>query len=204
MPLKSIKFTYPMWPFTSPNELWSWDITHVKTTTRYRHFYLYVLLDWYSRKVVSWHLSMSLASEEALILWDQGVLNENLRDCPLPKSLSDRVTQMRSISTKLFMKSLGVKQFFSRPRTPNDNPKIESLFSTTKHHPNYPGRFDTFEEAEKYFERFFNWYNYLHDHTTIGMVTPNDRHTGRDKEIFEIRAQLKELTFEIRRSINLA
>lgn len=181
-----------------PNKLWNWDITHIKTTTRYKHYYLYVLQDWFSRKVVSWHLSESLASEEALTLWDKGILAEGLLNSEKPNSLSDRGTQMRSISTKLFMTSLGVKQLFSRPRTPNDNPKIEALFSTVKHAPGYPERFGSLSEAESYFEEFFDWYNYEHYHTGIGMVSPQDKHTGRDTVIFEKRSAVKKATYEKR------
>lgn len=184
---------------TGPNQLWSWDITHVKTTTRYVFFYLYVLLDWYSRKVVSWHLSDSLSSDEALTLWDKGLLSEKLIPEQYPKSLSDRGTQMRSISTKVFFKSLGMKQLYSRPRTPNDNPQIESFFSTLKHASQYPERFDTIEASESYFEEFFRWYNFEHYHTGIGMVTPDDRHTGNDIHIFKERELIKEATFEQRR-----
>lgn len=184
---------------TCPNQLWSWDITHVKTTTRYSFFYLYVLLDWYSRKVISWHLSDSLNSHEALTLWDKGLLAERLTPEKYPKSLSDRGTQMRSISTKIFFKSLGMKQLYSRPRTPNDNPQIESFFSTLKHAPQYPERFETIELAESYFENFFKWYNFEHYHTSIGMVTPNDRHTGNDVHIFKERELIKAKCFEERR-----
>ena len=154
---------------------------------------------WYSRKVVSWHLSDSLSSHEALTLWDLGLLSERLTPEQYPKSLSDRGTQMRSISTKVFFKSLGMKQLYSRPRTPNDNPQIESFFSTLKHAPQYPERFDTLEVAQAYFEKFFNWYNYEHYHTGIGMVTPNDRHTGNDIHIFKERDRIKVASFEQRR-----
>jgi transposase InsO family protein len=106
---------------------------------------------------------------------------------------------MRSIATKVFFNNLGMKQLFSRPRTPNDNPQIESLFSTVKHVPKYPERFETISQAEKYFEEFFTWYNYEHYHTSIGMVTPNDRHTGNDMKIFNKRDEIKTQTFKQRR-----
>jgi transposase InsO family protein len=189
---------------TGPNQLWSWDITHIRTTTRYVCFYLYVLLDWYSRKVVSWHLSTSLNSHEALTLWDMGLLAEKLDPSNYPKSLSDRGTQMRSVSTKLFFKSLGMQQFYARPRTPNDNPQIESFFSTLKHVPEYPGRFESIDQASDYFEKFFHWYNFEHYHTSLGMVTPNDRHTGNDLNIFKQRALIREETMLRRRLSNCA
>lgn len=187
---------------TGPNQLWSWDISYIKTTIKHKTFYLYALLDWYSRKVIAWHLSGYLNSDEAQALWDKGILAEGLQNSKLPRSLCDRGSQMRSTSTKAFFTTLGVHQFFARPRTPNDNPQIESLFSTVKNSPKYPDRFSSLKEAEEYFERFFRWYNTEHYHTSIGMVTPEDRHTGRDVEILKKRREIKEKTMIMRRILN--
>lgn len=109
---------------------------------------------------------------------------------------------MRSTSTKAFFTALGVQQYFSRPKTPNDNPQIESLFSTVKNNPAYPERFGSLAEAEQYFMRFFDWYNHEHYHTGIGMVTPVQRHTGRDIEIFKEREAIKQATLQARRLAN--
>lgn len=187
---------------TGPNQLWSWDITFLKTTTRYKSYYLYALLDWYSRKVIAWHISEFLSSDEAQTLWDKGILSEGLKTGELPGSLCDRGSQMRSTSTKSFFMTLGVHQCFSRPRTPNDNPQIEALFSTVKNHPEYPGRFSSLTAAEEYFNSFFDWYNNEHYHTGIGMVTPSDRHSGRDAEIFKVRENIKHNTFKARRALH--
>jgi len=173
----------------------------MKTTTKYMSYYLYVLLDWYSRKVIAWHISEYLSSGEAQTLWDKGILAEGLKGEELPRSLCDRGSQMRSTSTKAFFMTLGVHQYFSRPRTPNDNPQIEAFFSTVKNFPEYPGRFSSIKEAEEYFEKFFNWYNTEHYHTGIGMVTPQDRHTGRDIEIIKERERIKQNTFKARRAL---
>lgn len=184
---------------SGPNQLWSWDISYLKTTTRYKSYYLYALLDWYSRKAIAWHISEYLNSDEAQTLWDKGILAEQIIDGQLPKSLCDRGTQMRSTSTKAFFLTLGVHQLFSRPKTPNDNPQIESFFSTVKNFPAYPDRFSSIQQAEAYFDSFFHWYNTEHYHTGIGMVTPQDRHTGRDVEIHQQRAAIKGSTFQERR-----
>jgi transposase InsO family protein len=187
---------------TGPNQLWSWDISYIRTTIKHKTLYLYALLDWYSRKVIAWHLSEYLSSDEAQTLWDKGILAEGcLKNGELPRSLCDRGSQMRSVSTKTFFATLGVQQLFSRPHTPNDNPQIEALFSTVKNSPKYPDRFSSFKEAALYFENFFHWYNNEHYHTGIGMVTPEDRHTGRDVAILKHRQLIKERTLLMRRAL---
>ena len=190
---------------TGPNQVWSWDITFLKTLVRYQHFYLYSLLDNYSRKIIAWLISNKLTSDNAQSLWDQALINEDLLNVPaqnLPKSLSDRGSQMRSRSTRQFFRTLGIDQHFSRPRTPNDNPQIEAFFSTVKNCPDYPERFETLEEAVAYFLEFMNWYNYHHYHTALGMITPADYHAGKAAKIFSERAQIKQATFENRRKVN--
>ncbi len=186
---------------TGPNQLWSWDITHLRTTTKYQFYYLYALLDTHTRKAVSWLVSDNLDSDCAQTLWDMGIINEGLLDNgkALPRSLSDRGSQMRSQSTKFFFNTIGVTQYFSRPRTPNDNPQIESLFSTVKNFPDYPGRFSSLEEVQEYFDKFFYWYNHEHYHTSLDMITPADYHAGRAPVIKAQRKRLKEKTFRGRR-----
>mgnify|MGYP000873110770 CR=1 FL=1 len=187
---------------TGPNQLWAWDITFLKTTTLYKKLYLYALLDCWSRKVIAWVVSDQLISSEAQFLWDQALIKEKLLNAKAddqPKSLSDRGSQMRSHSTKDFFKTLGIDQLFSRPRTPNDNPQIESLFSTVKNCPDYPERFNTLEEAKTYFDTFFNWYNHEHYHTALKMITPADFHQGKASAILEERKKLKQKTFRHRR-----
>lgn len=188
---------------TEPNQLWAWDITYVRTSSRFQHFYLYTVLDCVSRKVVAWHVSDRISSDEAQTVWDKALLSEGLVSNPpteMPRSLSDRGAQMRSTSTQRFFKALGVDQIFSRPRTPNDNPQVEALFSTVKNFPAYPGRFETIEEARLYFERFFFWYNNEHYHTSLNMIPPAAFHDGRAEEILSQRRIVKEQTMARRRA----
>lgn len=180
---------------TKPNQLWAWDITYIRTHDRHVHFYLYVVIDRVSRKVVGWEIHERLLSDVAQSVWDIALLAEDLADKPadqLPKSLSDRGSQMRSFSTKQFFKELGIDQLHSRPRTPNDNPHIEALFSTVKNHPAYPGRFETLKEARRYFEKFFDWYNNEHYHTSLNMIQPALYHAGESEQILAQRAKIKE------------
>lgn len=188
---------------SGPNQLWSWDITHLPTGRPYEFWYLYALQDWFSRKVVAWLVTDSLHSREVRELWDIGLLNEGLLLRPnwkWPSSLSDRGSQMRSISTKRYFKKLGVAQLFARPRTPNDNPKIEALFSVVKTEPEYPGVFPATEEAGAYFEEFFHWYNEGHPHTALKMLTPQQVHSGQGEQILRARRGVKEATLQKRRA----
>lgn len=121
----------------------------------------------------------------------------------MPQSLSDRGPQMRSIPTSEFFRKLGIGQLFARPRTPNDNAKVESLFSTVKTAPRYPGFFPCLEEARVYFKEFFRWYNHEHLHTALAMMTPEDWHTGRYLAIRAERERIKQETFARRRIENL-
>jgi hypothetical protein len=153
--------------------------------------------------VVAWLITDSLHSREVRELWDLGLLNEGLLLRPSykwPSSLSDRGSQMRSISTKRYFKKLGVAQLFARPRTPNDNPKIEALFSVVKTEPEYPGVFPAIEDARAYFEEFFVWYNEGHPHTALKMLTPQQVHSGQGEEILKARRRIREATLQKRRA----
>lgn len=177
-----------------PNMLWDWDITYLRMARLYEFLYLYGVLDHYSRKIVGWLVSEQLTSEQVQRVWDVALLNENILALPQdrwPKSLSDRGTQMRSHSTALYFQKLGIDRLFSRPRTPNDNPEIESLFATVKMHPVYPEYFNNRTEAERYFGGFVPWYNTIHPHTRLGMLTPEQVHTGQKAAILAERAELK-------------
>jgi transposase InsO family protein len=186
-----------------PGQLWSWDITKLHLGVKGRFWYLYVVLDQWSRKVVGWLVSERQTSELAQEVWDQALLAEGLKDGPMPRSLSDRGGQMRSQSTREFFQELGVAQLFSRPRTPNDNAYVESFFGTVKTHPEYPGSFETLEDARRYFETFFTWYNTVHLHTRIGMVTPEQKHNGDWRRVQAERERIKARTLAARRTANL-
>ena len=187
---------------TGPNQLWAWDITKLRTGIPYCFWFLYVVLDQWSRKVVGWVVSDREVSGEAQRAWDQALLAEGLTVESLPQSLSDRGAQMRSHSTTEFFRVLGIAQLFARPRTPNDNPFVESLFATVKTAPAFPEEFPTVESAIEYFTGFFAWYNGEHLHTRIGMVTPNQRHSGEWVRIQAERAEIRRKTLAARRQFH--
>jgi len=175
---------------TGPDQRWCWDISYLLTLVPGVFLYLYVLLDEYSRKVVAFRISWSLANAEGKELVDEGIEKEGLtlEQVALLTLFNDRGTQMKAKPFKKFLEDLGISQKFARPRTPNDNPFVESLFSTTKGAPAYPGAFTDDVEAIIYFTAYFDFYNNVRLHGEIGYVTPAQRHCGEDKAILALRS----------------
>jgi len=179
---------------TGPNQCWCWDLSYLRTDLMRMFWYLYVMLDEWSRKVVAWRISSSLLLSEAKVLIDDAYIAEGLLDAPrdqLPVVVNDRGSQMKAKPVQQMMLDLGLTQTFARPRTPNDNPFIESLFSTVKTAPDYPGWFpsSSIRIARDYFENYFHWYNYEHFHSGIGYIHPVDKHEGRAETILEKRKE---------------
>ncbi len=176
---------------TGPNQLWDGDVTWLATPDAYIHLFLYSLIDHFSRKIVAWSIHTAFTSDHWQALWDQGLINEGLLDQPRPQwpaSLSDRGAQMRSHSTRQYFAKLGIRQLLSRPRTPNDNPRIEAHFGTVKTHPAYPGAFTNRAAAQRYFTDFYAWYNTVHLLTTVDLLTPEQVHTGQRPALLATRA----------------
>ena len=182
---------------TGPNQCWCWDISYLKTDMLRVFWYLYVVVDEWSRKVIAWRVSRNLAHEEALGLLDDGIIGERLLEVPeneRPVVVNDHGGQMKAKPVQQMLLDLGIEQTFARRRTPNDNPYVESLFSTIKTSPVYPGWFPYDDEAvvQEYFERYFQWYNTEHYHSRIGYITPVQNHTGQAERI--IAERKKQLT----------
>lgn len=179
---------------TGPNQCWTWDISYLRTDLPRIFWYLFVMLDEWSRKVVAWRVADHMITEEAQGLIDDAFLAEHLMDVPrsqLPVVVNDRGSQMKAKPVKQMFLDLGLVQTFARPRTPNDNPFIESLFSTVKSAPTYPECFpsETIKITEYYFEKYFGWYNAEHYHSGIGYVHPLDKHEGRAPAILKERKE---------------
>jgi len=179
---------------TGPNQRWCWDISYLHTYERSLFLYLYLLLDEYSRKAIHWLISWRQRAEDAQQLLEGGLLSENILDRPeelRPEIVNDRGRQMKARAVKTIFELHGMPQLFARPRTPNDNPFVESAFGTAKTAPGYPGRFLDLEDSVRYFERYFQWYNNEHLHSGIDYVTPEQCHMGlRDQIVSERRAKL--------------
>lgn len=176
---------------TGPNQRWCWDISYLRTSVPGTFLYLYALLDEYSRKVVAFRISWNLVNAEGKELIDEGIEKEGLtpEQVIMLVLFNDRGTQMKAKSFKQFLEDLGIAQKFARPRTPNDNPFVESLFATTKGALDYPGTFRDDVEAIIYFTAYFDFYNNVRLHGKIGYVTPVQRHCGKDKAILALRAK---------------
>jgi len=185
---------------TGPNQRWCWDISYLRTRVPGVFLYLYALLDEYSRKVVAFRISWSLAHAEGKELVNEGVEKEGLtpEQIAILILFNDRGTQMKAKPFKKFLEELGISQKFARPRTPNDNPFVESLFSTTKGDLTYPGLFTDDLEALAYFTAYFDYYNNARLHGNIGYVTPAQRHSGEDKAILALRADRLTVARKIR------
>jgi putative transposase len=188
---------------SGPNQLWTYDVSYLLTGRRLEYYFLYGLLDFYSRKVVSWLVSDRFVSDEIQRLWDQGLLNEGMLHKPKsewPQAHSDRGSQMRALPTKVYFQKLGIVQTLSRPQTPNDNPRIEAHFSTVKTLPTYPGSFETLDVAQAYFTEFYAWYDHVHPLTTLHMLTPNQVHSGQGDAILANRGAGHRAAIAARRS----
>ena len=166
---------------TGPNQRWCWDISYLPTLEKGVFLYLYLLLDEYSRKAISWLISWHQTTEEAMELLEEGLITENILDLPedqRPEVINDRGRQMKAKPIKRMFEDHHMPQLFARPRTPNDNPFVESMFGTIKRSPQYPGCFLDRKEAVRYFNEYFPWYNKEHLHSGIDFVTPEQCHNG--------------------------
>jgi len=158
--------------------------------------YLYLLLDEYSRKAIQWLVSWSLCAQEARRLLEGGLIAENILDLPeedRPEVINDRGRQMKAKPIKRMFEDHHMPQLFARPRTPNDNPFVESAFGTDKRAPGYPDRFLDRDHGADYFDRYFPWYNTEHFHSGIDYVTPEQCHQGlRESIVAERRTKINQ------------
>ena len=162
---------------TGPNQLWSWDITKLKGPATWTYFYLYVVLDVFSRYVVGWMVAM----QESAALAERLLATSCARQDIAPGQLTihaDRGSSMRSKPVALLLADLGVTKTHSRPSVSNDNPFSEAQFKTLKYRPDFPERFGALEHARRHSADFFPWYNTEHRHVGLGLHTPHDVHYG--------------------------
>jgi putative transposase len=171
---------------TAPNQLWSWDITKLRGPVKWTYFYLYVILDVFSRYVVGWMLAPRESAELAKKLIEETCEKQNIQ----PDSLglhADRGSAMRSKPVALLLADLSVTKTHSRPYTSNDNPYSESQFRTMKYRPEFPDRFGCLQDGRAFCQTFFPWYNNEHHHSGIGMMTPAMVHYGQAVAVRENR-----------------
>ncbi len=175
---------------TAPNQVWTWDVTWLKGPARGLFFYLYMIVDVFSRKIVGWEVYERECGELASELVRRAVMAQGCLG--IPEVLhADNGSPQKSATLRATLQRLGIEPSYSRPRVSNDNAYSESLFRTTKYRPDYPSKgFECLEEAQAWVLGFVRWYNLEHRHSGIKFVTPEQRHTGADFEILEQREAL--------------
>ena len=155
---------------TGPNQRWCWDISYLMTGQKGEYLYLYLLLDEWSRKVIQWRIAWHQTASESQLLLEGGLADQNILNQPegqRPEIINDRGRQMKAKPIQRLCEDHSLPQLFARPRTPNDNPFIESAFSTVKRAPDYPGQFLDNDQSSAYFKVYFTWYNTEHYHSGV-------------------------------------
>jgi transposase InsO family protein len=177
---------------TKRNQVWTWDITYLLSSVKGVYFYLHLVLDIYSRKIVGWAVHDEESGEHGGELITAACSREGVQRDQVALH-QDNGAPMKCGTFKSVLEWLGVAMSFSRPHVSDDNPFIEALFRTLKYRPEYPDRpFESREQAEAFIARFVHWYNTQHLHGNIRFVTPAARHAGQDREILARRAEVYE------------
>lgn len=175
---------------TGPNQCWCWDVTYLKSPTRGMFYYLYLMIDVFSRKVTAWEVHETESGELASDLMRRGVLAEGCAG-ELVRLHADNGSIQKSSTLRATLEWLGVEPSYSRPRVSNDNAYPESFFRTTKYRPDFPeDGFANLGEARKWCSRFIRWYNEEHKHSALKFVTPGERHRSEDVAILAKREEV--------------
>ena len=180
---------------TKPNEVWSWDITKLKGPAKWTYFYLYVILDIYSRYVVGWMIAHREQDALAKRLIEQTCKNQDIK----PEQLTlhaDRGSSMKSKVVAHLLADLGVTKTHSRPYVSNDNPYSEAQFKTLKYCPEFPERFGSIQDARAFCQDFFIYYNKEHHHSGIALMTPEQVHYGLADRIVKERSGVLQAAFQ--------
>jgi putative transposase len=184
--LRHPAYTKPELLATGPNQVWSWDITKLLGPVTWTYYYLYVILDIFSRYVVGW----LVADRESATLAERLITATCEKQAIVAGQLTihaDRGTAMTAKSVALLLADLGVLRTHSRPHVSDDNPYSEAQFKTLKYHPGFPARFGSVQAARAFCQGFFPWYNTAHRHDALGLLTPATVHYGHVEEILTQR-----------------
>jgi putative transposase len=173
----------------APNEVWSWDVSKLKGPVRGGWFYLYVVLDVFSRYIVGWTVQAHENAQLAAALIEQATSQQQITPQVLTLH-ADRGAPMRSKLLAELLEDLGVNKTHSRPYTSSDNPYSEAGFKTLKYRPAFPARFDGIEHAREHCRAFVDWYQHRHRHSGIGLMTPHAVHHGHAPRLHAARAEV--------------
>jgi putative transposase len=181
---------------TAPNQLWSWDITKLLGPAKWTYFYLYVILDVFSRYVTGWMVAMRESAELAKRLIQESCEKQNI----FPGQLTlhaDRGSSMRSKPMAFLLADLGVTKTHSRPHVSDDNPYSESQFRTLKYRPEFPDRFGCLQDSRAFCQGFFRWYNEEHRHSGLGLLTPAMVHYGQAESVLQQRQAVLDVAYQL-------
>jgi len=180
---------------SGPNQLWSWDITKLRGPAKWHYYYLYVILDVFSRYVVGWLLAEQESAKLAKVLIVETCAKQHI--CRDELTLhADRGGPMKAKTVGQLLLDLGITKSHSRPHVPDDNPYSEAHFKTLKYQPDFPGRFGSFQEALSWARRFFPWYNQQFYHSSLGLLTPASVHYGQAGVILDQRQRVLQAAYE--------
>ena len=180
---------------TAPNQVWSWDITKLKGPAKWTYFYLYVILDIFSRYVVGWMVAHREQDALAKRLIEETCQKQHIHRGQLIIH-ADRGSSMKSKAVAHLLSDLGITKTHSRPHVSNDNPYSESQFKTLKYCPAFPVRFGSIQDSRSFCQGFFPWYNKEHCHSGIGLMTPESVHYGQAEGIFTARSTVLAKAYE--------
>ena len=194
--LRHPSYSKPELLATAPNQVWSWDITKLKGPVTWSYFYLYVILDIFSRYVVGWMVADREASTLAKKLIGQSCEKQNIgRDQLILHA--DRGPSMKSKLVANLLADLSITKTHSRPHVSDDNPYSEAHFKTLKYRPEFPKRFGSIQDTKQFCRTFFGWYNCEHKHSGVAMLTPETVHYGRSEAVLEKRQVALNNAFEL-------
>jgi putative transposase len=188
-------YTKPELLATAPNQVWSWDITKLKGPAKWTYFYLYVILDIFSRYVVGWMVAHREIKSLAKRLIEESCKKQQIQPLQLTVH-ADRGSSMKSKVVAELLVDLGVTKTHSRPHVSNDNPYSEAQFKTLKYCPRFPANFGSIQDSRSFCQDFFSWYNKEHRHSGIAMLTPEQVHCDLVEEITGHRAAVLASAFE--------
>jgi putative transposase len=179
----------------APNQVWSWDITKLMGPAKWSYFYLYVILDIFSRRVVGWCVADAESAGLFKELFDDAIAKHAVAPGQLTLH-ADRGGPMKAKATALLLADLGITKSHSRPHTSNDNPFSEAHFKTLKYQPQFPKRFGCIEDAKVFCRAFFLWYNQDHHHVGIGLMTPDQVHYGQAPAVHAARQDVLNMAYQ--------
>jgi putative transposase len=193
--LRHPNYAKPQLLATAPNQVWSWDITKLRSPIKWTYFYLYVILDIFSRYVVGWMVAERETAALARQLVRESCAKQDIAQAKLTLH-ADRGSPMIAKSMAQLLVALGVAKTHGRPHTPDDNPFSEAHFKTLKYRPDFPAVFGSIQDARVWARSFFHWYNNEHRHSSLALLTPADVHYGRAAAVLEQRHAVKMAAYQ--------